>query len=73
LHNPRLPQHLRRIQCPSLVLWGRHDRLIPLAHGEYYAAHLPNARLEIIEQCGHMPPFEKPAEFAAAVQRFLME
>lgn len=73
LHNPRLPQHLHRIGCPALVLWGRHDRLIPLAHGEFYAAHLPHARLEIIEECGHMPPFEKPVEFAAAVHRFLAE
>jgi pimeloyl-ACP methyl ester carboxylesterase len=44
-----------------------------LAHGEFYAAHLPHARLEIIEECGHMPPFEKPVEFAAAVHRFLAE
>ncbi|MFO0904109.1 MAG: alpha/beta hydrolase [Pirellulales bacterium] len=71
LHNPRLPPHLHRIKHPTLVLWGRHDRLIPLRHGEEYARQLPNARLEIIEDCGHMPPFEKPAEFAAAVHRFV--
>lgn len=73
LHDPRLPAHLRRIACPALVLWGRHDQLIPLAHGEYYARHLPQARLEILEECGHMPVFEKPDECAAAVLRFLRE
>ncbi len=71
LHNPRLRQHLHRISQPTLVLWGRHDRLIPLQHGEEYARLIPGARLEIIEDCGHMPPFEKPAEFAAAVRRFV--
>lgn len=71
LHNPRLPQHLRRIQCPTLVLWGRHDRLIPLAHGEYYARHLPNAELRVFENCGHMAPFEKSAEFVDAVTTFI--
>ena len=71
LHNPRLPQHLKRIECPCLVLWGRHDKLIPLAHGEFYARELPNARLEVIENCGHMLPFEKSAEFVAKVFDFL--
>lgn len=71
LHNPRLPKHLHRITCPALVLWGRHDLLIPLAHGEYYAQHLPQARLEILENCGHMPPFELPEGFAQSVLNYL--
>jgi len=71
LHNPRLPQHLRRVECPALVLWGRHDQLIPLAHGEAYARLLPHARLEVVENCGHMLPFEKLAEFARHVSAFL--
>ena len=28
LHNPKLPKHLHRIQCPTLILWGDDDRLI---------------------------------------------
>jgi pimeloyl-ACP methyl ester carboxylesterase len=71
LHNPRLPQHLPRVECPCLVLWGRQDRLLPLPIGEYYAKHLPHARLEIFEQCGHMLPFEKPTEFVAKAVEFL--
>ena len=73
LHNPKLPQHLHRIQPPVLILWGQEDRLVPLAHGKYYAEHLPNARLEVIPQCGHMLPFEKPAEFASRSLAFLGE
>jgi len=71
LHNPKLPKHLRRVECPTLVLWGRHDKLIPLAHGEFYAQHIPGAKLEIIENCGHMPPFEQPEEFVERVVGFL--
>ena len=70
LHNPRLRGHLWRIDCPALVLWGREDRLIPLAHGEAYAKELPHARLEVLDRCGHMLPWEKPAEFAQAVTQF---
>lgn len=71
LHNPKLKQHLHRIACPTLIIWGRHDRLIPLAHGEYYANHIPGAQLEIIEECGHMVPFEKADAWSQLALAFL--
>jgi pimeloyl-ACP methyl ester carboxylesterase len=71
LHNPRLPQHLHRVECPTLLLWGRHDKLLPPGIGEFNAKHSPGARLEIIESCGHMLPFEKPQEFADRATAFL--
>lgn len=72
LHNPKLTRHLRRVQCPTLVLWGREDKLIPLAHGEYYAQHIAGAKLEVLDQCGHMLPFEKSEEFVARVSAFVL-
>jgi pimeloyl-ACP methyl ester carboxylesterase len=42
-----------------------------LGLGEFYARHIPGARLEIIENCGHMLPFEKPEEFVARTVAFL--
>jgi pimeloyl-ACP methyl ester carboxylesterase len=71
MHDPKLPEHLRRVSCPALVLWGRHDRLIPPAHGEYFAKHIPGAHLEVFDRCGHMLPFEKPQEFVSRVHEFL--
>ena len=71
LHNPRLAGHLHRIQTPTLILWGRNDRLIPLAHGEFYASHIAGARLEVFSNCGHMLPFEKKDEFVSAATNFL--
>jgi pimeloyl-ACP methyl ester carboxylesterase len=71
LHNPRLPAHLRRVECPSLILWGRQDKLLPLAIGEFYAKHLPKSRLEVIDNCGHMLPFEKPDAFVEKTVAFL--
>ena len=70
LHDPKLPAHLRRIECPTLVIWGKQDKLIPLAHGEYYAKHIPNAKMNVLEPCGHMLPFERPADFARLVTDF---
>ncbi len=71
LHNPRLAAHLRRVECPALVLWGEDDRLIPPAHGAYYASHLPRVNMHTFASCGHMVPFEKPAEFVRCVNAFL--
>jgi pimeloyl-ACP methyl ester carboxylesterase len=73
LHNPKLPRQLRRIACPTLLIWGADDRLIPLAHGEFYAQHIPGARLEVIPECGHMVPFEATAECAARTLEFFQE
>ncbi|CAN5278150.1 alpha/beta hydrolase [soil metagenome] len=56
---------LERIACPSLVVACRQDRLRSFGETERMAKHLPHARFEIIEDCGHMAPLEKPRELAA--------
>jgi pimeloyl-ACP methyl ester carboxylesterase len=71
LHDPKLPHHLRRITARTLVVWGRQDRLIPLAHGEHYAKQIPGARLRVFDNAGHMLPLERPDEVAAEVAAFL--
>lgn len=62
---------LERITCPSLVVACRQDRLRTLAETERMARHLPNARFEVIEDCGHMAPLEKPHELAALVEGWI--
>ncbi len=56
---------LERITCPSLVVACRQDRLRSFGETERMAKHLPNSRFEVIEDCGHMAPLEKPHELAA--------
>jgi pimeloyl-ACP methyl ester carboxylesterase len=56
---------LERITCPSLVVACRQDRLRSFAETERMARHLPHARFEVMEACGHMAPLEKPRELAA--------
>lgn len=56
---------LERIACPSLVVACRQDRLRKFEETERMARHLPHARFEVIEDCGHMAPLERPAELAA--------
>jgi len=52
--------HLAAIRCPTLVLAGRHDAIMPVEVLEELARGIPGARLEIIENCGHLSPLEQP-------------
>lgn len=64
-------EKLKTIKAPTLVVWGREDRLTPLAMGEAFAKDIPGAQLLVFDQCAHVPQLEKPAEFNAAVLKFL--
>jgi len=71
MFNPRLPHFLPRVTAPTLVLWGREDRIVPVICGEQYRRLLPNATLRVLDRCGHMPPVEQPDRFAELVLDFL--
>lgn len=71
MHDPRLPHFLPRVTNPSLIVWGREDRIVPVVCGEQYRRLLPNARLTVLDQCGHLPAIERPDAFARLVLDFL--
>ena len=62
---------LPRIACPTLVMCGRQDALIPLDRHQEMAARIPGSRLEIVEECGHLSTMERPEETSAALSRWL--
>jgi len=61
------------IHLPTLLIWGREDRIVPLRYGERLERDIPNARLEILEKCGHIPQEEKPRESLELFRSFLAE
>jgi pimeloyl-ACP methyl ester carboxylesterase len=69
-YDPKLVQRLRRIQCPTLLLWGDHDRLVPPAYGRAYQKLIAGSELKLIKNCGHAPMFEKEAEFVDIISEF---
>ncbi len=71
MFSPSLPFLLPRLEMPTLLIWGREDRIVPLEVGELYQQAIPRARLEVIDRCGHLPHVEKPAEFSQLVLKFL--
>ena len=66
-----LTKRFPEIDVPTLLLWGRHDWVVPLDVAERLLAALPKARLEILEECGHLPPEELPKESLEIVLKFL--
>src|ERR1044072_1504377 len=64
---------VKTIKRPTLIIWGRQDGLVPLAEGEHFNKDIAGSKLVVFDQCGHMPNVEKPAEFNAAVLKFLGE
>jgi pimeloyl-ACP methyl ester carboxylesterase len=71
--NPKLAGRLHRITCPTLILWGESDGLLPVAHGDAYHRLIPGSRLHVIQNCGHLPMFECEQEFVEAVAKFCLE
>ncbi|MDI1286150.1 MAG: alpha/beta hydrolase [Reyranella sp.] len=62
---------LKRIACPALVVACRQDRLRTLAETERMATQLPHSHFEVIEDCGHMAPLERPRELAALIEGWI--
>jgi pimeloyl-ACP methyl ester carboxylesterase len=69
--NRRLAKRLYRLSAPTLLLWGKSDRLIPPVYADRFQKLIPQATLELIDEAGHMLPYEQPDAFIAAVTRFL--
>ncbi|WP_231934182.1 alpha/beta fold hydrolase [Geobacter sp. DSM 9736] len=61
------------LRLPVLLLWGRHDRIVPLSQGERLQDAIPGAKLEVIEECGHNPQEEKPVETFTIIDRFISQ
>ena len=58
---------------PVLIIWGERDPIIPASHGEDAHRHLPESRLEIFDNVGHIPQIEAPLRFVDSLDRFLAE
>jgi pimeloyl-ACP methyl ester carboxylesterase len=66
-----LSTRLNEIKLPVLVITGDDDRSVPTENSLRLARELPNAKLVVIPNCGHVPHEECPVEFMRAVAEFL--
>lgn len=60
-----------RYAGPVLVIWGRQDRVLPVRHAAEAEAVMPQVRIELIDDCGHLPQIERTDAFLGALLPFL--
>jgi pimeloyl-ACP methyl ester carboxylesterase len=61
-----------RIQAPTLVIWGRHDRVWPASFGQRLSREIRGSGFELLD-CGHSPQEERPQELVRILTRFLTD
>ncbi|MCY1246164.1 2-hydroxy-6-oxononadienedioate/2-hydroxy-6-oxononatrienedioate hydrolase [compost metagenome] len=68
---PDFGPRLGEIAAPTLVIWGREDRFVPLDTGLRLLAGIPNAELHVFNRCGHWAQWEHADKFNRMVLDFL--
>jgi pimeloyl-ACP methyl ester carboxylesterase len=62
-----------RIKLPTLIIWGREDKIIPLENGVRLHHAISTSQLVVIDRCGHDPPDERPKELMEVIREFLTD
>ena len=70
-YNPDLEKWLHRVKLPALVVWSDDDKIMPQANAALWHERLPDARLVMVDACGHLPHVEQAALVARHVLGFL--
>ena len=65
-----LEKRLPRITAPTLVLWGEGDRFLSPSYAEIFGARIPDVRVEMIPEAGHLIGLERPEPYGRALLRF---
>jgi pimeloyl-ACP methyl ester carboxylesterase len=73
MHNPKLRRLLSRINIPTLVMRGEHDGLISAAYAKSFCDSIPGARMQSVDDAGHVVEVEQPAMLADHVLRFMKD
>ena len=58
---------------PTMIVWGRHDRAVPIEAGWAMHGRIPHARFEVFDRSGHLPNFDEPDRFNDLVVGFLQD
>jgi pimeloyl-ACP methyl ester carboxylesterase len=69
--DPKLARRLQTLSCPTLIIWGANDRLIPPVYGTTLHELIPGSHLVLLEGTGHMPMFELPEIWTRTIRDFL--
>lgn len=64
---------IKNISCPTLVIWGKQDEILPVKYADNFRQDIKNSRLIIYDKCGHVPMVENALQVQHDVLEFLNE
>ena len=67
----RLARRLHRVTGPTLLVFGGHDRVLPPSYRQRFQRAMPHARMEVVDDAGHLVDLDQPEELARVVEQFL--
>jgi pimeloyl-ACP methyl ester carboxylesterase len=65
-----LKKRIHRVKAPTLLVWGKEDRLVPPVYADEFTQRLPGARLQMVDHASHAPHLEQPEAVARMVRDF---
>lgn len=71
--NEYLEEEMKKIKCPVQLIWGAKDKDTKLREANVMLKHIPNARLDVIEDAGHYSFLDNPFRFRSYLTAFLKE
>jgi pimeloyl-ACP methyl ester carboxylesterase len=66
-----LKKRIHRVKAPTLIIWGKEDRLVPPVYADEFARRIAGARVQTVDGAGHAPHLEHPEKVARMVADFL--
>jgi pimeloyl-ACP methyl ester carboxylesterase len=66
-----LKKRIHRVKAPTLLVWGKDDRLVPPVYAEEFTRRIAGARVETVDGAGHAPQLEQPETVARLIHNFL--
>jgi len=64
---------IAKVKCPTLIIWGREDKIIPVGHAYRFQRDIKGSQLVMFDTCGHCSMLEKPDETAAVIKKFFKQ
>ena len=68
-----LRRRIHHVRAPTLLIWGRHDRIVPPVYAEEFAQRIAGAQTAFIKGAGHLPHLEQTADVVNSVHTFARE
>lgn len=71
IKNSKIDESLQKIMVPTLLVWGKEDRVIPIEYAKQFVSSIRDCKFLEFEDCGHLPHVEKPDIFSESILEFL--